>query len=175
MASFNSFKGKKKEGMYLRVRTLERMTFQISFLGQISKDEGLRSRRRKKERDEGEKIRHELLRNSVVNIRIKIRESAFPFFYLWKGENLSQNLHQTTAISNRAAMTMMHSSHICDPCQIEPPREGHRPPAIKVTYLIRIQSAANRRASPPTQHLTKIYFPRTSVRSPPRRFFCASP
>ncbi len=39
-------------------------------------------------------------------------------------------------------MTMMHSSHICDPCQVEPPREGHRPPAIKVTYLIRIQSAA---------------------------------
>ena len=88
MASFNSFKGKKKEGMYLRVRTLERMTFQISFLGQISKDEGLRSRRRKKERDEGEKIRHELLRNSVVNIRIKIRESAFPFFFLWEERKL---------------------------------------------------------------------------------------
>ncbi len=88
MASFNSFKGKKKEGMYLRVRTLERMTFQISFLGQISKDEGLRSRRRKKERDEEGKIRHELLRNSVVNIRIKIRESAFPFFFLWEERKL---------------------------------------------------------------------------------------
>ena len=31
-------------------------------------------------------------------------------------------------LPNRAAMTMMHSSHICDPCQIEAKRGIARPP-----------------------------------------------